>query len=105
MSEQIVITKTEEIVVDNPRLVLQNLENELRNINKERERLDALEKEIKSNINIIWKAVGAVVVSGKDKWISWFDKTKEIDVAKGDKIFLTQEEADAHIVMKEEVAL
>ena len=94
--KKIIITKTEEIVVEDPQQALQNLHRTLQDIEEKRKNLKKLEKEVKKNIAIIWKEISAFVVKVNAEWKvvsesveDWID----IDVTKGDVIAFNETDA------------
>jgi len=87
---QIIITKTVEEVIDNPHERMTNLQKTLIDIEKQRENLNNLEKEVKANIELIWSHIGAFVVNVTEWWkkviAHEIGKWIDIDVTRGDQI-------------------
>jgi SHS2 domain-containing protein len=66
-TEKLVITRTTEEVIENPRLVLENLQYELQNIDTEKKRIAKLEAEILENINLICSNMETYLVNVTEK--------------------------------------
>lgn len=97
--QKIIITKTVEEVIEDPQQVLTNLQKTLKDIAKDRERLNNLEKEILWNIELIWSHIGAFIVQVTEWWKKAI--SREIwswiigfDVTRGDQIAFNNIDAD-----------